>query len=92
MEALAVKATVKKHVHVLRQILGSFERKVPARTKAELLGVIDGHRRGLVPLAVPLTLIERYAQVLEMAHLLDQVYLNPYPKELMFPAHIEESK
>jgi uncharacterized protein YbgA (DUF1722 family) len=50
----------------------------------ELLGLIEDYRQGLVPLIVPLTLpkhhLSRY-RVPDWVH--QQVYLHPYPKELM---------
>ncbi len=50
----------------------------------ELLGLIEDYRHGLVPLIVPLTLLKHHLNrypVPEWVH--QQVYLHPYPKELM---------
>jgi uncharacterized protein YbgA (DUF1722 family) len=55
----------------------------------ELLGLIEDYRQGLVPLIVPLTLLKHHLNrnpVPEWAH--QQVYLNPYPKELMLRNHL----
>ena len=38
MKALAVKATVRKHVNVLQHILGYFKDRLSVHEKAELLG------------------------------------------------------
>ncbi len=88
MTALAVKATVRKHVNVLQHILGYFKGQLTAREKAELLGVIGDYHRGLTPLIVPLTLIKHYVQQFEVHYIRDQVYLNPHPKELMLRNHV----
>ena len=88
MKALAVKATVRKHVNVLQHILGYFKERLGAYEKAELLGVIGDYRRGLTPLIVPLTLIKHYVQIFDVGYILDQVYLNPHPKELMLRNHV----
>ena len=48
-----MKATVRKHVHVLQHILGFFKERLGALEKAELLGVIEDYHRGLTPLIVP---------------------------------------
>ncbi len=88
MTALAVKATVRKHVNVLQHILGYFKGQLAAREKAELLGVIGDYHRGLTPLIVPLTLIKHYVQQFEVHYIRDQVYLNPHPKELMLRNHV----
>lgn len=88
MKALAVKATVRKHVNVLQHILGYFKERLGAEEKIELLGVIDDYHRGLTPLVVPLTLIRHYVKIFDVAYMRDQVYLNPHPKELMLRNHV----
>jgi uncharacterized protein YbgA (DUF1722 family) len=88
MKALAVKATVRKHVNVLQHILGYFKDRLGAQEKGELLGVIGDYHRGLTPLIVPLTLIKHYVQIFDVGYIRDQVYLNPHPKELMLRNHV----
>ncbi len=88
MQALAVRATVRKHVNVLQHILGHFKDRLDAQEKAELLGVIADYHQGLTPLIVPLTLIKHYVQVFDVEYIRDQVYLNPHPKELMLRNHV----
>jgi uncharacterized protein YbgA (DUF1722 family)/uncharacterized protein YbbK (DUF523 family) len=88
MNALAVKATVRKHVNVLQHILGYFKERLGAREKAELLVVIGDYHQGLTPLIVPLTLIKHYVQTYEVDYIRDQIYLNPHPKELMLRNHV----
>jgi uncharacterized protein YbgA (DUF1722 family)/uncharacterized protein YbbK (DUF523 family) len=88
MKALAVKATVRKHVNVLQHILGYFKDQLAVREKAELLGVIGDYHHRLTPLIVPLTLMKHYVQQFEVHYVQDQVYLNPHPKELMLRNHV----
>jgi len=88
MKALAVKATVRKHVNVLQHILGYFKERLGAHEKAELLSVIGDYHHGLTPLIVPLTLIKHYVQIFDVSYIRDQVYLNPHPKELMLLNHV----
>ena len=60
-----------------------------ALDKAELMALIEDYRQGLVPLIVPLTLLKHHLRrpsVPEWVH--KQVYLNPYPKELMLRNHV----
>jgi uncharacterized protein YbgA (DUF1722 family) len=55
----------------------------------ELLGLIEDYRQGLVPLIVPLTLLKHHLHghpVPDWVH--QQVYLHPYPKELMLRNHV----
>jgi uncharacterized protein YbgA (DUF1722 family)/uncharacterized protein YbbK (DUF523 family) len=87
MKALAMKATVRKHVNVLQHILGYFKDRLGAQEKAELLVVIGDYHRGLTPLVVPLTLIKHYVRIFDVGYIRDQVYLNPHPKELMLRNH-----
>jgi len=88
MKTLAVKATVRKHVNVLQHILGYFKERLGAHEKAELLGVIGDYHHGRTPLIVPLTLIKHYVQIFDVGYILDQVYLNPHPKEIMLRNHV----
>ncbi|MEY4528808.1 MAG: hypothetical protein RL768_2527 [Nitrospirota bacterium] len=88
MKALAVKATVRKHVNVLQHMLGYFKAHLGAPQKAELLDVINDYHRGLTPLIVPLTLVKHYVHLFDVAYIRDQVYLNPHPKELMLRNHV----
>ncbi|MDR4478860.1 MAG: DUF523 and DUF1722 domain-containing protein [Nitrospira sp.] len=88
MQALAVKATVRKHVNVLQHILGYFKDRLDAQEKTELLGVIGDYHQGLTPLIVPLTLIKHYVQIFDVGYIREQVYLNPHPKELMLRNHV----
>jgi uncharacterized protein YbgA (DUF1722 family)/uncharacterized protein YbbK (DUF523 family) len=88
MKALAVKATVRKHVNVLQHILGYFKERLGAHEKAELLDVIGDYHQELTPLVVPLTLIKHYVKIFDVGYILDQVYLNPHPKELMLRNHV----
>jgi uncharacterized protein YbgA (DUF1722 family)/uncharacterized protein YbbK (DUF523 family) len=88
MKALAVKATVRKHVNVLHHMLGYFKDRLGRQEKSELLDVMEDYRRGLTPLIVPLTLIKHYVRIFEVEYIGDQVYLNPHPKELMLRNHV----
>ena len=88
MKALAVKATVRKHMNVLQHILGYFKERLGAHEKAELLGVIGDYHHRLTPLIVPLTLIKHYVQIFDVSYIRDQVYLNPYPIEVMLRNHV----
>jgi uncharacterized protein YbgA (DUF1722 family) len=75
-------------VNVLQHILGHLKSRLNANEKSELVSVIGDYHRGLTPLIVPLTLIKHYVQILDMAYIRDQIYLNPHPKELMLRNHV----
>jgi uncharacterized protein YbgA (DUF1722 family)/uncharacterized protein YbbK (DUF523 family) len=88
MEALAVKATVRKHVNVLHHLVGYFTAQLSEDEREELRDVIGDYHRGLTPLIVPVTLIKHYVSLLDLGYLKQQVYLNPHPKELMLRNHV----
>jgi uncharacterized protein YbgA (DUF1722 family) len=88
MRALETRATPRKHVNVLQHIMGFLKTRLAAPEKRELLGLIDDYRRGLVPLVVPVTLINHYVVRFDVAYVRDQVYLRPHPKELMLRNHV----
>jgi len=50
--------------------------------------VIGDYHHGLMPLVVPLTLIKHYVRIFDVGYIQDQVYLTPYPKELMLRNHV----
>ena len=87
MEALAVPATRGRHVNVLQHMAGYFD-GAEADSRRELNATISDYGRGLVPLVVPLTLIAHHARRLHVVYLLEQVYLQPHPKELMLRNHV----
>ena len=82
MEALRLKATLKKHTHVLHHMMGYFKKQLTSDEKQALLEAINDFYTGLVPLIVPVTVIKHYARKYEQAYLKDQVYLSPHPVEL----------
>lgn len=86
--ALRSRATARKHTNVLQHIMGYFKKQLEPRDKEELLALIEDYRRGLLPLIVPITLIKHYVSKFQVAYILDQVYLNPHPKELALLNHV----
>ena len=88
MEALKVKATVRKHANVLEHIAGHLKAYLERSERAELHEVIQDYHQELVPLNVPLTLIKHYVKLFQVNYLQSQAYLNPHPKELMLRNHV----
>jgi uncharacterized protein YbgA (DUF1722 family) len=89
MEGLAVMGTRGKHVNVLHYLMGYLKKDLSSEGKQELLGLIEDYRQGLLPPIVSLTLLKHHLNrypVPEWVH--QQVYLNPYPKELMLRNHV----
>jgi uncharacterized protein YbgA (DUF1722 family)/uncharacterized protein YbbK (DUF523 family) len=89
MEGLSVMGTRGKHVNVLQHLMGYLKNHLSSEDKQELLGLVEDYREGLLPLIVPLTLLKHHLNrypVPDWVH--QQVYLNPYPKELMLRNHV----
>jgi uncharacterized protein YbgA (DUF1722 family) len=85
---LAVKATPRKHANVLYHLMGQLKKRLDAGDKAELVEGIEAYRKGLVPLVVPITLFQHHFRRHSMPWVEEQVYLNPYPAELMLRNHV----
>jgi uncharacterized protein YbgA (DUF1722 family)/uncharacterized protein YbbK (DUF523 family) len=88
MDALKLKATVKKNVNVLQHMMGYFKKVLSQDEKRELLEIIAQYHRALTPLIVPVTLINHYVRKYDESYLKRQVYLNPHPAELMLRNHV----
>ncbi|MBU2489394.1 MAG: YbgA family protein, partial [Proteobacteria bacterium] len=87
MEAMALKATPKKHSDVLMHMMGYFKKDLSGDEKRELLEVIEDFRKGLLPLVAPLTLLSHYVRKYGSEYLAGQAYLSPHPAELGLRNH-----
>jgi uncharacterized protein YbgA (DUF1722 family)/uncharacterized protein YbbK (DUF523 family) len=87
MEAMALKPSTAKHANVLHHVMGYFEKNLSTDEKQDLLDVIEEYRQGLIPLIVPLTLMNHYVRKHDESYLKEQVYLNPHPLELQLRNH-----
>lgn len=88
MEALTVRATRGKHANVLHHILGFLKDALAPDDKQEIVTVIDRYRQGLVPLVVPITLVNHHLRRHDVPWVKGQVYLSPHPIELMLRNHV----
>jgi uncharacterized protein YbgA (DUF1722 family)/uncharacterized protein YbbK (DUF523 family) len=83
-EATSQRTKRKSTTNVLMHLMGFLKQHIDTDDKQELLELIDEYRNGLVPLIVPVTLLKHYFRkypVPDWVH--QQVFLNPYPSELM---------
>ncbi len=88
MEAVKLKTTIKKHTNVLQHLMGYFKKQLTPDEKQELLEAFDQYRHELVPLLVPITLINHYVRKYDQPYLQQQTYLNPHPLELKLRTHV----
>jgi len=88
MAGMRKRATPRKHANVLMHIMGFFKDQLDTDDKEEMLALIDAHRQELVPLIVPITLINHFLRKFPSEYIQNQVYLSPHPRELMLRNHI----
>ncbi|MBV7314505.1 DUF523 and DUF1722 domain-containing protein [Shewanella sp. NIFS-20-20] len=82
MQALKCHATRKNQTSTLQHIQGYFKKQLNTSQKAELSDAIMQYRQGLVPLLVPITLINHYVREFSTEYIANQVYLHPHPQVL----------
>jgi uncharacterized protein YbgA (DUF1722 family)/uncharacterized protein YbbK (DUF523 family) len=83
MQVLKKPATRRGHANVLHHLQGHLKRHLDAEDKVELRDVIENYRSGRLPLVVPITLLRHHFRRHPDPYVEQQVYLNPYPAELM---------
>ncbi|MDB2447263.1 DUF523 and DUF1722 domain-containing protein [bacterium] len=82
MLALSKKTAPKKNLNVMLHLFGFFKNKLDSKSRSNLLETIEDYSKGTYPLVVPITLIHHYAKILDIKYLMNQSYLQPYPKTL----------
>ncbi|MCX8027064.1 MAG: DUF523 and DUF1722 domain-containing protein [Thermodesulfovibrionales bacterium] len=88
MEGIKRPATVKKNTNVLQHIMGYFKKHLDTDDKVEISDLITSYYNGYIPLIVPITLLNHYIRKYDITYLKKQIYLNPYPLELMLRNHV----
>ncbi len=82
MQALKIRATRKNHVNVLQHIQGYLKNYLDPDDKQELVQTIENYRLGLLPLIVPITLLNHFFRKHPNEYISNSWYMNPYPSEL----------
>jgi uncharacterized protein YbgA (DUF1722 family)/uncharacterized protein YbbK (DUF523 family) len=88
MTTLARVATPGRHSDVMLHAIGHLKRLIQPGDRDELLAAIEEHRRGIVPLVVPITLLRHHVRRHDVGYLKDQTYLEPHPRELALRNHV----
>ena len=86
--AMRKHASKKKHVNVLEHLMGYLKTQLDTEDKRELLEIFDKYKAGEVPLVVPITLLRHHFRRHPHAYVREQLYLAPYPEELMLRNHV----
>jgi len=82
MTALKILSNRRSHTNTLMHLQGYFKRYLNKTQKQELVDNINQYREGILPLLVPLTLINHYLREFTEDYISSQVYLSPYPDDL----------
>jgi uncharacterized protein YbgA (DUF1722 family)/uncharacterized protein YbbK (DUF523 family) len=88
MEGLRYLATARKNTNVLQHMAGYFKELLSADEKREVQELIENYHQELVPLIVPITLLQHHVRKYRVEYLQKQYYLNPHPLELMLRNHV----
>lgn len=90
--AIATKSSIKRTRNVLEHLAGFFKNELTKSEKETLHTQIDDYATKIIPLIVPVSTIELYAKKYNTTYLLDQSFLNPYPKTLALRSSINSGK
>lgn len=83
-EAMLQRPKRSSHRNVLEHLAGHFKKELTTAEKAQFQTLLEDVDEQRAPLFAPLSIIKSWVQRFEYAYLKDQVYLSPYPKELLF--------
>ena len=90
--AIAKKTSVGKIRNVLEHMAGFVKKFLTPEEKEMLHEQIEDYAHKIIPVIVPLSTLKIYATKYDVAYLLGQTFLNPYPKELALRSDIKSVK
>ena len=89
VDCLRCIATPKRNTNVLLHLMGYLKRDLSTEDKQEMLDLIEAYRMENLPLIVPLTLLRHHLNRNPVPEWVNQqVFLSPYPEELMLRNHV----
>lgn len=91
-QTIAHKSKISKTVNVLEHMAGFFKQELTAIEKKTLHTHIKEFQDEMIPLVAVMNTIEFLAKKYTIHYLLEQKFLNPYPKSLALRSHILEGK
>lgn len=90
--AISRKSSIKRTCNVLEHLAGFFKKELTKGEKETLHDQICDYADKIIPLIVPLSTIQLYARKYDTKYLLEQIFLDPYPKTLALRSHIKSGK
>ena len=88
MAGLKKKATPARNANVLMHMLGHFKKRLSTDEKQEMLELVADYKAGMVPLIVPVTLINHFVRKYDEPYLKQQYYLRPHPLHLQIRSQV----
>ena len=84
MATIKTPTTRGRHCNVMEHIQGYLKKTLSSSERHSVNRSIHDYRKGLVPMVVPMTLLNHYAELhlSEDSYLLQQSYLKPHPPEM----------
>lgn len=80
---IAFLPTVKNQVNTFQHLIGYFKNNLTAEEKNLFHDLVRDFHSGILPYQVPLKMIQFFIKKYQQYYLLNQYYLDPYPKDLM---------
>lgn len=90
--AIAKKTSAGKIRNVLEHMAGFVKKFLSTQEKEMLHEQIEDYANKIIPVIVPLSTLKIYATKYDVDYLLEQTFLNPYPKELALRSDIKSVK
>lgn len=90
--AIAKKSAIGKNRNILEHMSGFIKEFLDSEEKEMLHELIVDYSAKIIPLVVPLSTLKIYAKKYKVEYLLEQIFLNPYPKELALRSDIRSGK
>jgi uncharacterized protein YbgA (DUF1722 family)/uncharacterized protein YbbK (DUF523 family) len=90
--AIAKKSNRKSVYNVLLHMHGFLKNHLTKTEKDEVLGIFEEFKNGVVPLITPISIIKIYSEKYNVEFLKQQVFLDPYPKDLALRSSVKAFK
>jgi len=91
-EAISIKNSRGKTVNVLEHMVGFIKNELNQKEKSALQKSFKQFKDGIIPLIVPIKLLELYIEKFDVSYLKGQRFLNPYPESLALRSELEAFK
>jgi uncharacterized protein YbgA (DUF1722 family)/uncharacterized protein YbbK (DUF523 family) len=88
MQLMKIHSSRKKHVNTLQHVQGYLKKHLDSTTKQSFHKALMDYKEGLVPLIVPISLLNSHFEKYPNDYIEKSYYLEPYPKALKLLNHL----